>query len=169
MDIATINQEIANLNVKFATVKNLDMSDENYTVGVSVIDSLSDVVEKIGQTQYNEQDIPQVLGIFRGPITSLVQELKHYEDRRHNTLIGEYEINKKIELDAQKAYDDLQNNQGQSFEDFLNQPVELSQEQPVQQPAEQVEQQVNQVEQNLERQQVMVKKLVPQTPNNLAA
>ncbi|MBR6073631.1 MAG: hypothetical protein IKP76_04860 [Bacilli bacterium] len=161
MDIATINQEIANLNVKFATVKNLDMSDENYTVGVSVIDSLSDLIDKISETNYEVQDIPQLLGILRGPVRSLVNDLKVYEERRNNMLIGEYEINKQLELEAQKAFDDLQNNQGQSFNDFLNQPQEPN--------VEQVEQQVNQVEQNLERQQVMVKKLTPTLPNNNVA
>ena len=66
-----------------------------------------------------------------------------------------------MELEAQKAFDDLQNIQGQSFNDFLNQPQEPN--------VEQVEQQVNQVEQNLERQQVMVKKLTPTLPNNNVA
>lgn len=146
MDIATINQEIANLNVKFATVKDLDVSDENYTVGVSVIDSFSDLIDKIGSTSYSPDQIPQVLGILRGPVRNLLNDLKIYERRRYNMLVGEYEINKKMELEAQKAFDDLNNNQGQSFDDFLNQTPEVNQ----------VEQQVNEVEQNLQKQKTLV-------------
>ena len=159
MDIATINQELANLNVKFATVKDKDMADENYTVGVSVIDSLSDMLDKIASTQYKPEDIPQVLGTLRGPVKTLVQDLKKYEERRKNMLLGEYEITKKNQLEAEQALEAIQNNEGQSFEDFLNQPAEEQTVEPS------LEQQANQVEQNLQLQQVREKKLVPQNNN----
>ena len=118
MPIGTINIMIADLTVKMNSIKEQPLNIDRVDTFDKVLDGIDQLLNGIQGGEYSIEEKPQVVGILRGPVTSLIDSCKQYNNKISNFII-EYQ-NEQIKAEAQQAFDARTETESNTFEDSLN-------------------------------------------------